>query len=319
MAKKVYAIKEGFDKENNKKIVNVIVNTWAECQRYVTGVKGAKYKSFENIEDAKRFISDGGNILNKKENNYPSEGLHIYVDGSYNVSTEEYSYGMVAVENDVVLHIESGYSKSDDEVNIRQIAGELEGAIKAVEYALTLGKDQVVIFHDYIGIANHATGLWERKDKSSIEYYNKMQALMAAGIKVIFVKVDSHTGDFFNELVDEKCKEELGIPSEKVVESWLSRNVLKVYDDTVKKQISTIAPRGAKNLIVINKTNSEENDTIVDNINVEEEISTERLLGRMEERKAIIINMLNSELPIEMIENYTKVSIREIENIRREM
>ena len=319
MAKKVYAIKEGFDKENNKKIVNVIVNTWAECQRYVTGVKGAKYKSFENIEDAKRFISDGGNILNKKENNYPSEGLHIYVDGSYNVSTEEYSYGMVAVENDVVLHIESGYSKSDDEVNIRQIAGELEGAIKAVEYALTLGKDQVVIFHDYIGIANHATGLWERKDKSSIEYYNKMQALMAAGIKVIFVKVDSHTGDFFNELVDEKCKEELGIPSEKVVESWLSRNVVRVYDDTVKKQISTIAPRGAKNLIVINKTNSEENDTIVDNINVEEEISTERLLGRMEERKAIIINMLNSELPIEMIENYTKVSIREIENIRREM
>ena len=319
MAKKVYAIKEGFDKENNKKIVNVIVDTWAECQRYVTGVKGAKYKSFENIEDAKRFISDGGDILNKKENDYPKEGLHIYVDGSYNVSTEEYSYGMVAVENDVVLHIESGYSKSDDEVNIRQIAGELEGAIKAVEYALTLGKDQVVIFHDYIGIANHATGLWERKDKSSIEYYNKMQALMAAGIKVIFVKVDSHTGDFFNELVDEKCKEELGIPSEKVVESWLSRNVLRVYDNTVKKQISTIAPRGVKNLIVINKTNSEENDTIEDNIKVEEEISTERLLGRMEERKAIIINMLNSELPIEMIENYTKVSIREIENIRREM
>ena len=65
--------------------------------------------------------------------------------------------------------------------------------------------------------------------------------------------------------------------------------------------------------------NSEENDTIEDNIKVEEEISTERLLGRMEERKAIIINMLNSELPIEMIENYTKVSIREIENIRREM
>ena len=118
MAKKVYAIKEGFDKENNKKIVNVIVNTWAECQRYVTGVKGAKYKSFENIEDAKRFISDSGEILNKKENDYPKEGLHIYVDGSYNVATEEYSYGMVAVENAVVLHIESGYSKSDDEVNI---------------------------------------------------------------------------------------------------------------------------------------------------------------------------------------------------------
>ena len=56
------------------------------------------------------------------------------------------------------------------------------------------------------------------------------------------------------------------------MESWLRRNVLRVYDDTVKKQISTIAPRGVKNLIVINETNSEENATIVDNIKVEEEI-----------------------------------------------
>ena len=44
MAKKVYAIKEGFDSVNNKKIENIIVNTWAECLKYVKGVKGAKYK-----------------------------------------------------------------------------------------------------------------------------------------------------------------------------------------------------------------------------------------------------------------------------------
>ena len=40
MAKKVYAIKEGFDSVNNKKIENIIVNTWAECLKYVKGVKG---------------------------------------------------------------------------------------------------------------------------------------------------------------------------------------------------------------------------------------------------------------------------------------
>ena len=30
-------------------------------------------------------------------------------------------------------------------------------------------------------------------------------------MEIIFVKVDSHTGDLFNELADEICKEKLGI------------------------------------------------------------------------------------------------------------
>ena len=58
MAKKVYAIKEGFDFEKNKKIENVIVNTWNECLKCVKGVKGAKYKSFESLEEAKTYLND---------------------------------------------------------------------------------------------------------------------------------------------------------------------------------------------------------------------------------------------------------------------
>ena len=69
-----------------------------------------------------------GSSFKKADNTYPKDCLHVYVDGSYNASTEEYSYGMVAVKNDVVLHIESGAVKSDSARNIRQIAGELEGA-----------------------------------------------------------------------------------------------------------------------------------------------------------------------------------------------
>ena len=47
---------------------------------------------------------------------------------------------------------------------------------------------------------------WERREESSIRYYNKMQELMKLGIEVIFVKVDSHTGELFNELADENVK-----------------------------------------------------------------------------------------------------------------
>lgn len=252
MGKKVYAIKEGFNSNTNEKIENRIVHTWAECLKYVKGVKGAKYKSFEDINEAEKFLNDAGNILKKEDNNYPEDCLHIYVDGSYNSSTEEYSYGMVAVKNEVVLHIESGSGKSDSAKNIRQIAGELEGAVKGVEYALRSGEVKVVIFHDYVGICYHATGFWDRKEESSKEYYMKMQEIMNNGMEVIFVKVDSHTGDLFNELVDEKCKEKLGIKSDKVVEKWLTANIINVNSNDVKEEILKIAPKGGKNIIIAN-------------------------------------------------------------------
>jgi len=259
MGKKVYAIKEGFNSTTNEKIENKIVNTWAECLKYVKGVKGAKYKSFEDINDAKEFLVDAGNSLKKADNTYPEDDLHVYVDGSYNSSTEEYSYGMVAVQNEIVVHIESGTGKSDSARNIRQIAGELEGAIKGAQYALSIGECRVVIFHDYVGICYHATGAWERREESSKEYYRKMQELMKCGLEIIFVKVDSHTGDLFNELVDEKCKERLGINSDKTVEKWLHKNIISVSSAVVKEEILKIAPMGEKNIIIVN-SELEKND-----------------------------------------------------------
>ncbi|MCB2296838.1 ribonuclease H1 domain-containing protein [Clostridium tagluense] len=251
MGKKVYAIKEGFNSITNEKIENKIVNTWAECLKYVKGVKGAKYKSFEDVNEAEKFLSDAGNSLAKADNTYPKDCLHVYVDGSYNASTQEYSYGMVAVQKDVVLHIESGAGKSDSEKNIRQIAGELEGAIRGAQYALESGESKVVIFHDYVGICYHATGFWVRREESSKEYYKKMQELISSGLEIIFVKVDSHTGDLFNELVDEKCKEKLEINSDKTVEKWLSKNIINVANDEVKREILKIAPMGEKNINII--------------------------------------------------------------------
>lgn len=266
MGKKVYAIKEGFDCVNNHKIENKIVNTWAECLKYVKGVKGAKYKSFEDINSAKQYLSEDSKLLKKGEDIYPEDCLHIYVDGSYNISTEKYSYGVVAVRNNVVEYIDSAAAKDNSQRNIRQIAGELEGAVKGVQYALSKDDKKVVIFHDYEGICHHATGFWERREESSAEYYKKMNELMSHGIEVIFVKVDSHTGDLFNELVDEKCKEKLSIPSEKVVEKWLLTNTLNVASEAVKQEILKIAPKGDKNIIVINSNyekNKEENKTYV--------------------------------------------------------
>ena len=255
MGKKVYAIQSGFDSKNKKKIENMIVDTWAECLSYVKGVKNAKYKCFEDINDAKAYLNEGSRMLKKSDDNYPKDCLHVYVDGSYNAYDERYSYGLVAVTDNVVEYIESGSGKNDLDRNIRQIAGELKGALRAVEYAVEKRQKKMVLFHDYEGIAHHATGAWDRKESSSMEYYEKMQTLMKSGIEVIFVKVDSHTGDFFNELVDEKCKECLGISSDKVVEKWLLSNILMVANKKVKDEVLSVAPKSAGNIKIIGEEN----------------------------------------------------------------
>lgn len=258
MAKKVYAIKEGFNFATNEKVENLIVDTWAECQKYIKGVKGAKYKSFEDINDAKKFLSDGDGMLKKGKDSYPMDCLHIYVDGSYNITTEKYAYALVAVKDNVVEYIENGKSQDNSNKSIRQIAGELEATVRGVEYALRENEKKVVIFHDYAGIAHHATGFWERKEQSSVDYYNKMRSLMDKGIEVIFVKVDSHTGDLYNEIADEKCKEALSIASNNEVYKYLGNNKIYVTDDLVKNQLKSLAIGRENNIISIKK---DENNT----------------------------------------------------------
>ncbi|VYU24414.1 reverse transcriptase-like protein [Clostridium tertium] len=251
MAKKYYAIKEGFDFSKNIKVENKIVDTWAECQKYIKGVKGAKYKSFTTEGEAKSFLFEGCGMLKKGVDNYPTECLHIYVDGSYNISTEKYSYALVAVKNNIIEHIESGSSASNSDRNIRQIAGELEAAVRGLEYAIEMKEERVVIFHDYEGIAHHATGFWNRNEESSVKYYNKMNDLMSRGIEVIFVKVDSHTGDLFNEVADEKCKEELSIVSENVVYSYLRDNTITVNSSETKIKLKALAKDRINNIIAL--------------------------------------------------------------------
>ncbi|WP_010237205.1 ribonuclease H1 domain-containing protein [Clostridium arbusti] len=262
MGKKVYAVKEGYDFATNRKIENKIVNTWAECLKYVKGVKGAVYKSFEDMDSAKGYLNDGSKLLKKGIDSYPMDCLHVYVDGSYNKDTEKYAYGLVAVRNNVVEYIESGASEDSSQKNIRQIAGELEASIRAVEYALKIGDKRVVIFHDYAGICHHATGFWERREESSIRYYNKMNELMRDGIEIIFVKVDSHTGDLYNELVDEKCKEKVNIKSDKVVEKWLLNNSLEVKSEDIREEILRLAPNSKENIKIVSNGTKKKKEKI---------------------------------------------------------
>ena len=77
-----------------------------------------------------------------------------------------------------------------------------------------------------------------------------MNTLFSEGIEVIFVKVDSHTGDLYNELVDEKCKESLGIESEKIVSKLLCKDKIYVANEALKKEILSLTNGKEENIIV---------------------------------------------------------------------
>ncbi len=80
MAGKYYAVKEGLSRG--------IFLTWEECKASVSGYSGAVYKSFKTRQEAEAFLGIGQADVCKTE-----DCVKIYVDGSYNSTAREFSYG----------------------------------------------------------------------------------------------------------------------------------------------------------------------------------------------------------------------------------
>jgi ribonuclease HI len=91
---------------------------------------------------------------------------------------------------------------------MRNVAGELLGAMEAIKWAIENQYESVVIHHDYQGIAKWATGEWEAKKegtKSYVTFINKHKKL----ISIQFNKVEGHTGNKYNEQADKIAREAL--------------------------------------------------------------------------------------------------------------
>lgn len=265
MAKKYYAIKKGKDCEN------IIVMSWSECLQYVKGVKGASYKSFTSEEEARMYLQTNSS-LKKGIDKYPDDVPHIYVDGSYNINTGDFGYGLVILNDNIIVYAEydSGHEEED---NQRQVNGELMAAIKGLKFSVDHGYDKVVIFYDYAGVCNHAMGTWERNTKLSKNYYDQFNLLKNEGnLDVVFVKVDSHTGDLYNDIADELAKTGAGLAFSSEVDKAILKEKLFVSNEECKDILSNIIKDNCDNVIVKNSKSLVEN---IDYTNYLEEIIEE--------------------------------------------
>lgn len=176
-----------------------IFTTWDEAKREVTGYKGAVFKKFKTLEEAEAFLSSNGEETTERAI-LPGE-LHAYVDGSY-AESGTYSYGAVLLTTDGARECSEAFF--DEDGAVRNVAGELRGALFALEEAEREGYDKLVLYYDYLGIEMWATKKWRANLPITQAYRDRM---LASSIPVEFVKVPAHSGILYNERADALAKQ----------------------------------------------------------------------------------------------------------------
>lgn len=140
------------------------------------------------------------------------ERLTVYIDGSYDKNTKVYGYGMVIITDTDILH-KNGCGV--DTEGVWNIAGEVMGAAKAVEYALENGYNELTICHDYEGIQKWANGEWKAKKMISKNYVDVVRNARNSGLEISFRKIKAHSGDTYNEKADRLAKQAIIITDRK--------------------------------------------------------------------------------------------------------
>lgn len=197
MANAFYAVKNG-------KNIGVY-NTWAECQEQVIGFSGAKYKKFGTYKEAVNFIEDEGDFLRPDADNLKNDEIIAYVDGSFCLKTRTYSYGVVIITNEGKETF-SGRDDDKEMAEMRNVSGELNGAMIAMEKALEMKKDTLYLYFDYTGIEHWAKGDW-KTNKNGTRLYKEFYDSIKDKLQVVFIKVRAHTGVEYNEEADKLAKE----------------------------------------------------------------------------------------------------------------
>lgn len=206
--KKIYAVRKGHK--------TGLFSTWAECQKATAGYSGAEFKSFTDKEEAIAFLEmkTVKTVSGDKDKEaagiveVPENMVIAYVDGSFEKSIGRYAFGCVILTPDGQEIRRSGSGSDPAGVAIRNVAGEMLGAMNAVKWARENDYPAVEIRYDYEGVEKWVTGVWRAKTPLTSKYAAHMQE---AGnkIRISFCKIAAHTGNHYNEEADQLAKSAL--------------------------------------------------------------------------------------------------------------
>ena len=145
----------------------------------------------------------------------PENMVIAYVDGSFEKSINRYAFGCVILTPDGREIRKSGSGSNPTGTAIRNVAGEMLGAMNAVKWAQENGYPAVEIRYDYEGVEKWVTGAWRAKTPLTSKYAAHMQEA-GKNIQISFCKVAAHTGNHYNEEADQLAKSALLCTEEEV-------------------------------------------------------------------------------------------------------
>ena len=223
MTKYYYAVKEGR--------MPGVYKTWEDCEKQVKGYSGAIYKKFPSYEEAFQFTNPNQivkkNINDIKDKGHEEKETHTeegseeenliqqeelihgeaiaYVDGSFDLENLTYSYGVVFITKDS-KRTYSGREDNMELAQMRNVSGELRGAMVAMEIALEEKIKRLYLHFDYTGIRDWAEGNW-KTNREGTKRYKKFYDGIKDQLDVKFIKVRAHAGIEYNEEADRLAKE----------------------------------------------------------------------------------------------------------------
>lgn len=239
--KKYYAVKKGYK--------TGVFDNWTDCQSAISGYSNAEYKGFATEEEANQYLEGNKTPLFAKASlnddmSTMSDRLIAYVDGSYDDSLKKYAFGCVFLTPSGDTIKESGNGENPAPLAIRNVAGEMLGAMFAVKWAIANGYPEIEIRYDYEGIEKWVEGDWKAKNELAIKYTNAMNEWKKS-IRIFFSKVAAHSNNKYNDMADELAKAALiegkGIPPIKKGDYWftaekISRSDVSAIIDLMKDE-----------------------------------------------------------------------------------
>jgi len=126
--------------------------------------------------------------------------IDIYTDGSF---TDAGCFGgFIAYKGDEEIYRHSVEVYEEKYLPARNVAGELVAAMIATQWAKRHQHYDLVIHHDYEGVAKWITGEWGAKKPVTRDYKAFIDKMAKFGVKVKFEWVRGHNGDPKNEAID---------------------------------------------------------------------------------------------------------------------
>lgn len=175
-----------------------IYDSWDVCSR-ILQEHGGHCKGFSERQEAENYL----NGTEDRETQY--EVLTAFVDGSFEVSIGRYGFGCVILQPGKEMLEYCGSGDNEASAALRNVTGEMLGAMFAVKWAMAHGFGEILLCYDYEGIEKWATGVWKAKTELTSKYAVAMKEWGRA-IRISFKKIAAHTGNRYNERADQLAK-----------------------------------------------------------------------------------------------------------------